>query len=257
MPSPSSRVSILIPCYQQGRFLAGAVHSALAQTHADCEIVIVNDGSTDETSRIANDLSAQYPGRVRLIEQENRGLAAARMAALTAATGAWIVALDADDGLMPDMAEACLAAAAAHPEADAIVGHAELTGADGLTPLRVLRQDRIPDWPEVLEHNPFGAGMAVLIQRTALEGAGGWDPALRACEDWDLWARMIRCGMCFIPVDRVLGRYRQSAAALSQQAESMLAAKLTVLARALEPDPRIADRDLVPAPPISETEYQR
>src|SRR5262245_16807830 len=97
------RVSVLIPCYRQAGYLPEAVRSALDQTSTDVEIVIIDDGSPDDTARIAGELVARDPSRVRLVRQENRGLAMARAAGFAAAQGEFLVFLDADDLLERDM----------------------------------------------------------------------------------------------------------------------------------------------------------
>ena len=84
-------VSVIVPCYNQTRFVTDAVESIVAQTYRDVEIIVVNDGSTDHTS----DAVARYQA-VRVIEQDNRGLAAARNAGLHASRGDYLVFLDAD-----------------------------------------------------------------------------------------------------------------------------------------------------------------
>src|SRR5215468_11054256 len=91
-----SRVSIVIVCYNQARYLDQAIRSALAQSHRMLEIFVVDDGSTDDTAVIA----AAYP-RVRYIHQSNRGLAAARNTGLAHCSGEYVAFLDADDRLLP------------------------------------------------------------------------------------------------------------------------------------------------------------
>ena len=97
----SSLVSILIPAYNAAPFLSRSVASALRQTHDNIEVVIVDDGSTDETGAIADKLAEQDP-RVKVVHQENRGLAEARRSGLKAATADYICHLDADDEMLPD-----------------------------------------------------------------------------------------------------------------------------------------------------------
>src|SRR5690606_3582246 len=94
-------VSVIIPAYNAGRWLADAVNSVLAQTFGDWEVIIVNDGSTDNTSEIARNFA---DSRIRVIDQRNAGVSAARNAGLDAALGSFITFLDADDALLP----ACL-----------------------------------------------------------------------------------------------------------------------------------------------------
>jgi glycosyltransferase involved in cell wall biosynthesis len=94
-------VSVVIPCYNQARFLGEAIESVLSQSYRAFEVVVVDDGSTDNTSEVV----ARYAGAdagVRLIRQENRGLAGARNRGLAEAEGEYVVFLDSDDRLLPD-----------------------------------------------------------------------------------------------------------------------------------------------------------
>ncbi len=100
----SSLVSILIPAYNAAPFLERSVASALGQSYANIEVVIVDDGSTDETPVIADRL-AEQDARVKVVHQENRGLAEARRSGIKAATADYIVHLDSDDELLPDAVE--------------------------------------------------------------------------------------------------------------------------------------------------------
>ncbi len=100
-------VSIVIPCYNQAQYLEEAVQSAISQTYTNIEIIIVNDGSTDESEQIALTLQAQYP-QIRLLTQENQGLSQARNAAIAAANGTYILPLDADDKLHQKMITQCI-----------------------------------------------------------------------------------------------------------------------------------------------------
>ena len=99
-PGKQPLVSVVIPCYNQAQFLPESVASVVAQTYENWEIVIVNDGSPDNTSEVARNLIAMYPHKsIRLIEKANGGLASARNAGIAAATGEYIMPLDADDKL--------------------------------------------------------------------------------------------------------------------------------------------------------------
>ncbi|HEY3188694.1 MAG TPA: glycosyltransferase family A protein, partial [Solirubrobacteraceae bacterium] len=86
-------MSIIVPCHNGARFLADALDSALAQTHPAIEVIVVDDGSTDDTPAIL----ARYAGRVRALRQQNRGPSAARNVALAVAPGDYVAFLDADD----------------------------------------------------------------------------------------------------------------------------------------------------------------
>src|SRR4051812_16000050 len=106
----SELVTVVIPCYNQARFLGEAIESVLRQTHRAREVVVVDDGSTDGTAAVA----ARYPD-VQLIRQPNRGLAAARNRGLAESRGAYLVFLDADDRLLPRALEVGLRCLMDHP----------------------------------------------------------------------------------------------------------------------------------------------
>ena len=250
-------VSIIIPCYQQGSFLPQAIESALAQTHPHTEIIVVNDGSTDDTAQVARDYAGRHPGRFKPIEQSNRGQARARQAGLEAATGAWLVMLDADDLLEPDMIESCLNAFAAHPEIDAVVGDAWMIDEEGRRG-RSWPQRRIVPWPQILRNNPYGALAAIMTRTASVRAVGGLAvDGTPGVEDWDLWARMARRGMKFLPLGVPLGCYRQTVSGTSRKARQMLAATIEMLERCRRGDPRLNESAArAVQPPIGEALYQ-
>ncbi|MDR7453912.1 MAG: glycosyltransferase family A protein, partial [Armatimonadota bacterium] len=120
------RASVVITCHNQGAFLAQAIESALAQTYPGVEVIVVDDGSTDETAEVA----ARYPD-VRLVSQPRAGLPAARNAGLGLCTGDVVTFLDADDRLLPHAVETGVRALLAHPEAACVAGHYRLIDAAG------------------------------------------------------------------------------------------------------------------------------
>src|SRR5262245_46484951 len=95
------KVSVIIPCYRQGRYLAQAIDSCLAQTHPDVEVIVVNDGSDDNTDEVARG----YGDRIRYIPKRNGGVSAARNSGIAVATGRYLKFLDADDHLAPQQIE--------------------------------------------------------------------------------------------------------------------------------------------------------
>ena len=180
-------VSVVIPCFQQAQFLPEAVESVVAQTFLGWEIVIVNDGSPDDTGAVAKDLFGRYPSRrLRLIEQENRGLAAARNAAIRAATGRYVLPLDADDRLAPALLHKALAWLEAHPETAIVYTDMACFGASQHTVSMAPY-----DFDRLCGNNllPYCA----LYRREAWEQVGGYrtDMVHPGYEDWDFW---IGCG---------------------------------------------------------------
>lgn len=175
-------VSVVIPCYNPGRFLEEALASARAQTHRPVEIVLVNDGTDDPDSLRA--LRAAASSVTRFIEQPNRGLAAARNAGFQAAAGAFVVPLDADDRLDPAFIAECLAAIQAHPEAAFVYTDYRVFGdSNYVERLGEYNLDRLLDENTLI--------YASLIRRADWAAAGGYDDTMRTgYEDWDFWLRL-------------------------------------------------------------------
>jgi len=255
MPPPS--FSIIVPCYQQAHFLPQALESALAQRGATYEVIVVDDGSLDDAAKVAGRFVAAHPERLRLVRQENRGLAMARAAGLAVAEGDFLVFLDADDILEPDMLAACLRGLAREPEADVVVGNAWFVGPDGREPAYPYDQACVPTWPGVLDDNPWGSVVAVVPRTAPVRLVGGLAvEELRACEDWDLWIRMIRSRARVVTVPERLGRTRMVAGSLSRDPSLMLDTRIKVLEWCTVPDARLARVDVV-EPPIDLSAYAR
>lgn len=251
----TERVSIIIPCYQQGPLLGEAVGSALAQTHRELEIIIVNDGSTDSTRAVAERFVREQSGRVRLINQDNQGQAMAREAGLKAARGDFLVLLDADDLLEKEALAISLGAFRKHPRAAAVAANAWMVGEDGQTVIKGLDQSRLPPWPAILQNNPFGALVGMMVRTETVRQLGGLI-STPGCEDWDLWVRMARCRIPFAAARQYVGRYRQTATSHSHKALIVLRSVIKMLDRCVRTDPRLKHFPKAKvAPPIPEPDY--
>ena len=181
-------VTVAVACYNQGRFLGEAIESALGQTGARVEVVVVDDGSTDDTAAVA----ARYP-EVRTVHQPNAGLSAARNTGAREARGAFVVFLDADDRLRPDAVAAGLACFREHPASAFVSGDHVRVRADGS--FLVAHDPPAPNadpYLRLLRGNYVGMHAAVMYRRDVLLAAGGFDPSLPACEDYDLYLRLAR-----------------------------------------------------------------
>lgn len=198
-----SRVSVVIPCYNAGAFLAEAVESALAQTWDDLEVVIVDDGSTDEAT-IALLRDASWP-RTRILRQANAGPAAARNAAIAGATGEFVLPLDADDRIAPSYVEKAVRVLVERPEVGIVYCRAEKFGAESgpwLLPSYSPRELAIDNVIFVTS----------LFRRTDWERVGGFNPQLRhGVEDYDFWVRLVGLGREVVQLDEPLFHYRVQA----------------------------------------------
>lgn len=238
LPEPGQPlVSVVIVCYNQAHYLAEAIESALAQTYCPCEVLVVDDGSTDSTAEVAR----AYP-QVRYIRQNNRGLAAARNAGIHFSVGEYLAFLDADDKLLEHAVEAGVQGFVDCPNAAFVFGGYKNIFDDG-SPAPTPAPERIEreHYWRLLQGNCIGMHAAVLYRRSALEAARGFDEKLRACEDYDLYLRMARQFPVF-QHENVVAEYRHHDSNMSKDHAFMLKQVLLVLERERRriPDQRCA-----------------
>lgn len=182
-------VNVVIPCYNQAHFLSDAIESVLSQTYTDFEVIVVDDGSKDDTKEVASGYAGEDQ-RVRLIRQENRGLAGARNRGLAEAGGEYVVFLDSDDRLLEGALEVGVRELHAHPGCAFASGRCTFIAADG-SPILRLEQERVEGDPhiELLRAGPILVP-AVMYRRSIFEVVGGFDESYRAAEDYALYYRV-------------------------------------------------------------------
>lgn len=217
-------ISAIIPCFNQALYLGEAIDSVIAQTFADIEIIVVDDGSTDNTAAIAS----RCPG-VRLVSQRNSGLAAARNSGMRESQGQYLVFLDADDRLLPSAIAEGYKCLREHPDSAFARGHFRWLEPDGTTAEANYRTcgDEDP-YAWLLQGNHIVMHATVIYRRDALEGAGGFDASLPVCEDYDLYLRIARQHQ-IAQHDRIIAEYRRHDASMSRNSPKMLATVLTIL----------------------------
>jgi glycosyltransferase involved in cell wall biosynthesis len=219
-------VTVVVPCYNQGHYLAEAIEGALAQTHARVEIIVVDDGSTDTSAAVAG----AYPN-VHYIYQENRGQGAARNRGLKESTGEYLVFLDADDRLHPSAVEAGVRHLERVPGAAFAYGRCNLIGADGAWLAASDRPIVEGDHYRALLYGNFLPNPAAMIfRRVVLETVGGFNvsPKVKGAEDYELCLRLARdYGAC--GYETVVADYRQHEASISRDPRLMSEAVLYVL----------------------------
>jgi glycosyltransferase involved in cell wall biosynthesis len=227
-------VSVLIPNYNHTRFVREAIDSALAQTLPPLEIIVVDDGSTDDCREVV----AGYGDRVRYVYQENQGLAGARNTGLGAARGALVGLLDADDQWEPEFLARLTALARARP--DAAVYHCRAQAMDergGWLPQVLGGGAGLP--PDVLRRELLRANFlipsTIVVRLGPIAEAGYFDRELRSCEDWDLWLRLLPAHP-FAGIDDILVRYRVHGSSLSGNPENMRRATIAVIRKLFGPD---------------------
>lgn len=218
-------VSVIITCYNQAYFLGEAIESALAQTYPLLEVIVVDDGSSDDPSSVA----ARYQG-VSFIRQDNQGVAAARNTGIRQSKGAYLVFLDGDDRLLPDAVETGLYYFNIQPECAFVSGHFKAITSGGL-PARTRLQPCVTSahYVELLRRVYIQTPATVMFRREVLRSVNGFDTSSMFinCEDHELYLRIARS----FPVcchGQVVAEWRVHAANTSADAAMMLKSALAV-----------------------------
>ena len=225
---PKEIVTVVVTCHNQGHFLRESIGSILSQTRLPDEILIVDDGSSDNT----RDEARRFP-EVIYIRQDNSGLAAARNTGLSRSRGDLLVFLDADDRLLPHALEAGLDDFAAHPECAFVFGAFRKIDATGKplgerAPMRPLGEDA---YLGLLRNNQICMHATAMFRRRALEAVGGYDTSLPACEDYDLYLKIARRFPAHQHA-RLVAEYRMHPGQMSARLSMMLkTAKRVLLAQ--------------------------
>jgi glycosyltransferase involved in cell wall biosynthesis len=218
----ASGVSVVIPCYNHAHFLEEAIESVLAQSYSDFEIIVVDDGSTDNTAEVVRRHSP-----VRYVYQENAGLSSARNTGLRHSGGEFLVFLDADDRLLPHALDKGVSCIREHPECAFASGHCRVIDAAGaiLPSPRQLRVEREHYLTLLRGGTYIWCPATVLYQRQVFDFVHGFDPELNPAADYELYLRITRD----FPVyshGHVIAEYRQHSSNMSRDASKMERAAL-------------------------------
>ncbi len=211
-------VSVIIPCYNQGQYLAESIGSVLASDYQELEIIVVDDGSTDpETCRILDSLD--YP-KTRLVRRQNGGLATARNSGIAASSGAYILPLDADDRIGSQYISQAVAALETDQRVGIVYCHAEKFGAETGS----WRLPRFSRWRMGLGNVIF---CSALYRRSDWQQVGGYDESLRrGWEDWDFWLGLLEQGRKVLCLPQVGFYYRKSQVSMAAGMEPELKVEL-------------------------------
>lgn len=203
------RISVLMPCFNHGAFISEAIESVLAQTFQDLEIIVVDDGSTEASTKTA--LSNLNTPRTTVLRTPNQGLPAARNHAARHASGPLFCALDADDRLAPTWFAKAVSVLDGQSNLSFVSHWLETFGDEHWT----WRPERC-DLPALLARNTVNG--AALVRREAFETVGGYDESMRdGCEDWDFWLRLVERGFEGTIIPEVLFYYRRRADSMSRE----------------------------------------
>jgi len=203
------KVSVIIPTYNRAYCVGEAIESALMQTFEDLEVIVVDDGSTDDTPQVLE----RFRNKIRVIRQQNSGVSAARNAGILAARGEWIAFLDSDDEYFPDALRHLLEPFADDTAIVARFGNVTFEGPWGQRDLFSLRRFKF-EGPAILERPLITvlkgfSPVAFAARRTVLLKAGMFDTRLNIHEDTDLMYRVALMGPCMITPDLVTRAIRK------------------------------------------------
>jgi hypothetical protein len=210
MTAPS--ISVITPCYNGGKYLRETIESVLAQTYPPLEMIVVDDGSTDDSAAIAE----SFGPPVRVIRQTNQGESAARNRGIAEARGDYLHFLDADDLLHPEAFARLADAVRDTPGAVALMGCAYFTD-DPQRPYAIVLP-RCAQWfPDIIQDN-LGVIHGWLLPKRWVVECGAFSQTLAYFEDWDLWCQVALRQPPLIPVPFVGCYYRRFPQAQSYQA---------------------------------------
>jgi glycosyltransferase involved in cell wall biosynthesis len=179
-------ISVIVPCYNYGKYLATAIDSILLQSYKNHEIIVVDDGSTDNSKQVAEKYT-----EVKYIHQLNQGLSAARNTGIRNSIGEFLVFLDADDWLLPDALTINIKYLQANPEA-AIVSGAYMFHYQPQNISWIVQQEINKDsYYHLLEGNYIGMP-ATVMYRKCIFNTNSFNPSLKYCEDYDLYLKITR-----------------------------------------------------------------
>jgi glycosyltransferase involved in cell wall biosynthesis len=218
-------VSVVIPCFDQAHFLAEAIESVLAQSFDDLELLVVDDGSLDNSYEVAR----RYPD-VRALRQANRGVAAARNLGLAESRGTFSLFLDADDRLLPHALELGMEALVKRPQIAFAAGMSRDIREDGRLIEGTDRQPLVTQdhYLHLLEGCFIWSGSSVVYRRAAVEAVGGFNESLDAADDYELYLKLTHRYPVYCH-DAVVTEYRRHGSNTTRNAGVVLTSQLEVL----------------------------
>ncbi|AFY65462.1 glycosyltransferase [Geitlerinema sp. PCC 7407] len=227
-------VSVIVPAYNAAKTIVETLESLRAQTFSDFEVIVINDGSTDNTVEI---VQAFGDPRMQVFSYENGGLPVARNRGIERATGEFLSFIDADDLWTPDKLAAQVQALREHPEAGVAYSWTQFIDEQSRFLFAWKPLYHSGDvYPQLLLENFISSGSNLLARREAIAAAGLFDPTLKSVEDWDYYLRLAaKTQFAVVPQYQIL--YRRSSQSMTTKIDVMERANLTVIERAFRQAP--------------------
>jgi glycosyltransferase involved in cell wall biosynthesis len=220
------KISVIIPAYNSASTILETICSVQQQTYSNFEIIVINDGSTDEILEI---LEAMHEPRLKVFSCENRGVSAARNFGIAQSIGKFLSFIDADDVWSPDKLELQLSVLQRHPDAAVVYSWTRFLNECNQT----FQDDMLIDFTgnvlkPLLLRNFIASGSNILVKREAVERIGGFDPEMSPAEDWDFYLRLAAI-YSFVMVPKIQIFYRQTKGSASSKVAATRRASLRVI----------------------------
>jgi glycosyltransferase involved in cell wall biosynthesis len=226
------KISVIIPAYNSANTILETIASVQQQTESDFELIVINDGSTDNTLEL---LETIKDCRLKVFSYTNKGLPVARNRGIANSNGEFISFIDADDLWSEDKLELQLQALLSNPKAGVAYSWTMVMDEKGesfFPGTLVSHQGDVGK--QLLSNNFIASGSNVMLRRSLVESIGEFDPTLKSAEDWDYWLRIALRGNQFVVVPKAQIFYRQSSGAMSSKIEVMEKYNLMVVDRACQ-----------------------
>jgi glycosyltransferase involved in cell wall biosynthesis len=230
MPGKQPSVSIIIPVYNAAEFIAEALNSVFAQTFADFEVIIVNDGSPDTGALEA--AIRPYRHRILYLKQENRGPGAARNHAIAHAQAEFLGFLDGDDSWLPDYLSKQMEFFERKPAPDVVSSDMVTFGDAAVHPTTLTRlsvTETLVTLDQLLSFDFVLLPSSTVVRKQAILKAGGFDETIKRGEDWELWMRIAHNSGAILAHKNILSRRRVHAGGLTRAAGETLRDEARVL----------------------------
>lgn len=232
-------VSVIVPVYNRAHYVGATIDSILEQTYSNIEIVLVNDGSTDNSLEVLNEYQKQEPAKIVIIDQKNQGQVASRNNAIRQAKGKFIAFLDSDDLWKPEKLALQIPlfggnVGLVYSGIDNIDEHGKIVSTE------LCNESIVGNiLPQLLIRNRMTGG-TVVVTKKALDEVGLFDEAFNAAENWDLWIRVCLKYQAAL-VNKALVQYRVHPGNMSKDRTLMLAAKEDIVKKHCSNKPENAE----------------
>lgn len=231
----TEKVSVIIPVFNSSRFLAKAIESVLAQTYQNFEIILVDDGSTDNSKEIILSFLTKFPDKVSYLYQQNKGIAGARNTGLKNSSGVYIALLDADDRWLPTRLEESVIVLQNQPDIGLV--HSDIVIIDENdtiieSPTRETRYLSGSIFEHLFLRKANISAVSVLFRRSCIVDVELFDedPRCMGCDDRDLWLRISE-KYHIVYIDKILSQYRIHSSNYSNNLEKMVSARYYIVSK--------------------------